>query len=192
MRYTNRFLTLAAILLVSCTAERLNDPSVPDAGQKVSEKICNTSENAEEGVLIAKFCNEAIPYLEQTASMTTKSGAPATRSGIASVDEILAGLEVTSLERVFPKSDGIGMKRDSARESATMEESVSAFSSPMESEMRVIGKPIMWNRTSPRGITNAENSDARKRVMYAPGSIFLLSSLRKRRDVKRKSKSTLC
>lgn len=105
MRYTNRFLTLAAILLVSCTAERLNDPSVPDAGQKVSEKICNTSENAEEGVLIAKFCNEAIPYLEQTASMTTKSGAPATRSGIASVDEILAGLEVTSLERVFPKTE---------------------------------------------------------------------------------------
>ena len=43
-----------------------------------------------------------------------------------------------NLERVFPKSDGIGMKRDSARESATVEESVSAFSSPMESEMRVI------------------------------------------------------
>lgn len=105
MKYRNRFLATASILLVSCTAENLQEPSVPDGGRQVSEKICNTSDDAVKGTLIAKFSDEAIPFLEEAASQQTATRSVATRSGITSIDDIFADLKVTSFKRVFPVTE---------------------------------------------------------------------------------------
>jgi len=105
MKHTNRFPVLAAVVvLVSCTAESLHEPSAEDIGSQVPEKICNTSDNAVAGRLIAKFDDEAIPYIEAAAEQSVAIRSVATRSGISSIDEIFSELNVTSFERVFPVS----------------------------------------------------------------------------------------
>ena len=110
MRNKNKFLILASILLAACSADPLQESPDATGGPReetAAVKICNTSDNAAAGTLIAKFGDAAIPALEQAAAKyaATRAGGPRstmTRSGIASVDEILADLHVTALERVFP------------------------------------------------------------------------------------------
>ena len=106
MQNTKKFLIFASLLFAACTSDPLQEPAgtAGDAGETAVSKICNTSAHAARGTLIAKFDDEAVPTLEQAAAQyaATRSGGAMTRSGIAPVDEILADLHVTSLERVFP------------------------------------------------------------------------------------------
>ena len=106
MQNTKKFLIFASLLFAACTSDPLQEPAgtAGDAGETAVSKICNTSAHAARGTLIAKFDDEAVPTLEQAAAQyaATRSAGAMTRSGIAPVDEILADLHVTSLERVFP------------------------------------------------------------------------------------------
>ena len=110
MQNTKKFLIFASLLFAACTSDPLQEPAgtAGDAGETAVSKICNTSAHAARGTLIAKFDDEAVPTLEQAAAQyaATRSGGAMTRSGIAPVDEILADLHVTSLERVFPRRRG--------------------------------------------------------------------------------------
>ena len=103
MRNNKKFLILASILLAACTSDPMQER--PDAtgaaGDTAAAKICNTSDHAAQGTLIAKFDEQAVPQLEQAAAAFAATRSAVTRSGIESVDEILADLGVTSLERVF-------------------------------------------------------------------------------------------
>lgn len=106
MRNKKKLLILASILLAACTSDPLQESldATGGAGDTAAAKICNTSEDAIRGTLIAKFDERAIPQLEQAAAKYAATRAQVTRSGIESVDEILADLHVTSLERVFPEA----------------------------------------------------------------------------------------
>lgn len=107
MKYMKRLLIPAAILLASCTAGNLHEPSVEGGIPEVSEKICNTSRNAAPGSIIAKFDDDAIPYIEEAASrgVTTRSASGSARSGIESLDEVLEEINAVSISRVFPVSE---------------------------------------------------------------------------------------
>ena len=107
MKYMNRLLALAIIMLASCTAENLPEPEAGN-GRYVSEKICNTSDNAVKGKIIAKFSEEAVPYVEAAVArgVATKSGSgAAAQSGIEALDEILEEIDAISVKRVFPVSE---------------------------------------------------------------------------------------
>lgn len=104
MQNTKKFLILATLMLAACTSDPFQEsPDAVDQAATIAEaKICNSSENAFKGKLIAKFNDEAIPALEQAASRYAATRSAMTRSGIESLDEILAAIHVTSIERVFP------------------------------------------------------------------------------------------
>lgn len=99
-----KILLFAALLLASCTADPAMEQTDGGAAATpvAAAKLINTPRDAKKGSLIVRFGDEAVTTVEQTASAITRSGAPVTRAGIASVDEVLAGLEITSLRRVFP------------------------------------------------------------------------------------------
>lgn len=99
-----KLLILASLLLAACTTDPLEEsPETTGGGANVPDaKICNTSDDAVRGTLVAKFHDDAIPALEQAAAQYAATRSQMTRSGIQTVDEILAELRVTSLERVFP------------------------------------------------------------------------------------------
>lgn len=105
MKYRNTFLTIISVLLVSCTVE----PAVEKAGGEGTgaglQKICNTSSYAEQGVLLAKFSEAAVPSIEAAVQRNIATRSAVTRSGIASVDEIFSEIGVTSFERVFPETE---------------------------------------------------------------------------------------
>lgn len=105
MQNTKKFLILASLMLAACTSDPLQQQTPGDDQnvQTVADgKICNTSDEALPGQLIAKFSEEAIPTLEKAAEQCSATRSAMTRSGIESLDEILADLKVTKLERVFP------------------------------------------------------------------------------------------
>lgn len=98
-----KFLLLAAILLAGCTSDPMTEEAGGDAAiPAVTQKIVNTSVNARQGTLLVYFDDGAVGDIEQTVATTTRSGEVATRSGIASVDDILSEINVTAIERVFP------------------------------------------------------------------------------------------
>ena len=103
MRDINKFLILASVLLAACTTDPLQESPDATGGPEATTavKICNTSDDAVRGTLIAKFSDEAIPALEQAAAKYAVTRAAMTRSGIETVDEVLDQLRVTSLKRVF-------------------------------------------------------------------------------------------
>ena len=99
MNKKNISILLAAVLLASCTSESLSvDGSGPSA--PASDKVCNAPQEDGDNVLIVKFDESAVEAVENHA--LTRSG-EASASGIASVDNILSSLELTGMERVFPK-----------------------------------------------------------------------------------------
>lgn len=98
-----KFILLAAILLAGCTSDPMDEQAAGGADtQAPVQKIVNTSVNAQSGSLIVFFDDESVARIEATGAAATRSGEVATRSGIASVDDILSALEVTALERLFP------------------------------------------------------------------------------------------
>ena len=88
-------LTIAALALVQCTKD-LEDISVGGSQNASATKIINTSHNATDGSLLVKFSEEATLAFEGA----TRSGV--TRSNIEKLNEILLGINATSIERVFP------------------------------------------------------------------------------------------
>ena len=107
MHNKTKLLIFASLLLAACSTDPMQE--IPNRGDSAPEietsgKICNTSDDAVAGSLIVKFGEEAVSGLEQYALNAAGTRSALTRSGIASVDEILTDLHVTSLERVFPEA----------------------------------------------------------------------------------------
>ena len=94
------FLGLASIMMVACTSEQLPQPE--KSGSEANPKICNTTADAEDGVIIVKFESSAMPAIEAAASEYAMTKSTMTTSGIQSVDDVLAQLDITGMERVFP------------------------------------------------------------------------------------------
>ena len=68
------------------------------SAQTPSAKIVNTSADAAAETLLVYFNDRAVESIESTAAATRTA---ATRSGVASVDDVLSRLEIVSLERLF-------------------------------------------------------------------------------------------
>ncbi|MCH5335115.1 MAG: S8 family serine peptidase [Alistipes sp.] len=89
----------AGWIFSACSTDTVDDTQLP--APELSGKIANTAQDAQQGVLLVKFDQQAIPLIEEHAAHATRSDA-ATRSGIHSVDCILDQIGVTSFSRVFP------------------------------------------------------------------------------------------
>ncbi len=99
---TKKWLFCAAILLTACTNDVLDRPEADPLPEPVARKIVNTSAEAVEGSLLLYFDDAAIADVETAQSIATRAAVPATRAGIATVDEALAPLSVRALRRLFP------------------------------------------------------------------------------------------
>ncbi len=93
---------LGLLLFAACSTEALKENTLGPEGDFQTDKIQNSPDFASKDQLVVLFNNDAAEILENSVLPMTKSGVPATRSGIVSVDEILAELDILSLERVFP------------------------------------------------------------------------------------------
>ena len=98
----NRKLLIFAsfLLLAGCTTDPDMDNNVGGgtSAQTPSAKIVNTSADAAAETLLVYFNDRAVESIESTAAATRTA---ATRSGVASVDDVLSRLEIVSLERLF-------------------------------------------------------------------------------------------
>ena len=90
------FGALSLIAFNACSTEDLAEPSVSTGSESASEP----AEMA--GEVIVKFDAAVSDMLDERGLAQTRSGAPATRSGIYSVDEVLDMLGECELERIFP------------------------------------------------------------------------------------------
>ena len=98
----NRKLLIFAsfLLLAGCTTDPDTDNNAGGgtSAQTPSAKIVNTSADAAAETLLVYFNDRAVESIESTAAATRTA---ATRSGVASVDDVLSRLEIVSLERLF-------------------------------------------------------------------------------------------
>ena len=106
-----KILLFAVLLLAACPADPAMDGADggnSSANTAAAAKLINTPYDAKQGSLIVCFDDAAVPTIEATAASFAATRGDAgdaavlTRSGIAPVDEVLQGLEITSLRRVFP------------------------------------------------------------------------------------------
>ena len=106
MQNSKKVVILASILLAACATDPIQESTdtVVTPEETVAAKICNTSQSAIKGMIIAKFNDEVIPVLEQAVAQQAATRSQVTRSGIESVDDIFQNLDVTSFERVFPEA----------------------------------------------------------------------------------------
>ena len=92
--------------LVSVLALGLNACSVEGPGMgetpAAQEKLPQMSEDVVSGELLVRFDARVSTILENAGLTKTGLNAPATRSGVLSVDEILSLVEGYEIERVFP------------------------------------------------------------------------------------------
>lgn len=86
-------LAITAAALTACTAEEF-----PAPGKEPQE----TPEQTVKGELLVKFAPYVSDILDEHIAKATRSGAPASRSGIFTVDEVLDIVGAYRLERVFP------------------------------------------------------------------------------------------
>ena len=98
----NRKLLIFAsfLLLAGCTTDPDTDNNAGGgtSAQTPSAKIVHTSADAAAETLLVYFNDRAVETIESTAAATRTA---ATRSGVASVDDVLSRLEIVSLERLF-------------------------------------------------------------------------------------------
>lgn len=92
-KYIYGIIAIVALALAACTAEEIPAPG------KTPE---NKPDQQIEGELLIKFAPYVSDILDEQAAKATRSGAPATRSGIFPVDEVLDIVGAYQLERVFP------------------------------------------------------------------------------------------
>lgn len=104
MQNRKKVLILASILLAACATDPIqeNSNTVVTPEESVAAKICNTSESAVKGTIIAQFDDKVIPILEQNVAQQVATRSKVTRSGLESLDDIFGDLHVSSFERVFP------------------------------------------------------------------------------------------
>ncbi|MGM9764863.1 MAG: S8 family peptidase [Candidatus Cryptobacteroides sp.] len=84
-----------AALAFSCSVE--TGHQVPDSG-----KLSEETEIAVKGQLLIRFSEDVSGILDKAGLTKSGPAGPATRSGISSVDEVLALLDGYEIERVFP------------------------------------------------------------------------------------------
>ena len=92
-------LFVLASAVLSCSYEK-EQTALPEAGA-VKSKIANSPKSAVGGMLTVRFTDSAIEKIEGFATKSADQTAPATRSGIADVDEILSSIGISSMERIF-------------------------------------------------------------------------------------------
>ena len=91
----NVFLILAAMFMVSCVQDNIENVAVE--GDLVETKLIFSEENIIEGEMLVCFTEEAVLKVE--AGVSRSAG---TRSGINEFDAVLQDAGVTSFERLFP------------------------------------------------------------------------------------------
>ena len=93
MKYLNIFLLAGAMAVMSCTKEVFNETVQPSAPSTMPEEAYLPGE------VIVKFDASLSDLLDEAGL----SKGPATRSGVSTVDELLAAIDGYQLERVFPE-----------------------------------------------------------------------------------------
>ena len=92
------YTALFALTLSACADEDIvEQPSAPQGNTEVKLPA-----DATDGELLIKFSPEMSDILDRTFSRASRSGAPASRSGIPSTDEVLDILGAYSFGRIFP------------------------------------------------------------------------------------------
>ena len=100
MKNIYRIITLAAALSFGLSACSVEDPVTGPVQEP--QKVSPVSEGAVAGELLVRF-DEGVSEILDEAGLITKSGeAPASRSGVLTVDEILDLVKGYQIERVFP------------------------------------------------------------------------------------------
>ena len=101
MQKNSLFLVLTVLAIASCGTSVLQEPDnvTPDP---ISAKICNTSDDAETGLLIVKFNEEAVPAIEKAAAERIATRSAGAVCGIDNLDIVLDELHAVGIERVFP------------------------------------------------------------------------------------------
>ena len=90
----------ASVLLSGLTACSLDQSGMTEGNQ--TDKVSQVAEGALPGQLIVKFDASVSRILEQAGVTRSSMDAPASRSGVLSVDEILDLVDGYHIERVFP------------------------------------------------------------------------------------------
>lgn len=103
MQKNRLFLILAVLSMTSCGASVLQEPD-EQPQNSVTTKICNSSDDAETGMLIVKFNENAVPAIEKAAAKRIATKSAGAICGIDNLDEVLDELHAVSIERVFPVS----------------------------------------------------------------------------------------
>ena len=103
MQKNRLFLILAVLSMTSCGASVLQEPD-EQPQNSVTTKICNSSDDAETGMLIVKFNENAVPAIEKAAAERIATKSAGAICGIDNLDEVLDELHAVSIERVFPVS----------------------------------------------------------------------------------------
>lgn len=93
-RYIYGIFAIVLLAFTACTSEEIPTPKEPTPGPDVPVEHMS-------GQLIVKFSPYVSEILDRTAA-ATRSGGPATRSGILSVDQVLDIVGGYRIERVFP------------------------------------------------------------------------------------------
>lgn len=102
-----KYIFIAALLLAACTSDPMTKatPEGVKPEATAEQKLIHTSAHAEAGSLLVYFDEDATEQVENNVSALTRSAGVATRSGLATVDEVLASIGAVKIERVFPYAE---------------------------------------------------------------------------------------
>lgn len=90
-------IAVIAVMFASCTDNDIVSGTNPDGNEA---PIINTPEGANQGVIMVKFKSEVTAALDQVRTRAT--GSVMTRSGIATMDNVLDGIGTNKFDRIFP------------------------------------------------------------------------------------------
>ena len=99
MKIRNMIL-LSSLMVAGLTSCSIDEAQINYVDQ--SDKVSDVAADALPGQLIVKFDESVSRILEEAGVTKSGIGAPAMRSGVLSVDEILDLVEGYEIERIFP------------------------------------------------------------------------------------------